>query len=158
MQAIHQPLFPGTAVRHSLFLDHFTPSTIYPYPQPAWIRQYGLSSSEGAEGIQIKTVGNLIVAGGSELRVFEVREEPILLGDLDEGDSSDLVDGNVKVENEPQMDAEMGDDDGFRNIGDTFMTQVSSTACKDRSPSTSTMSWTKLCYLSIERNERSNST
>jgi cleavage and polyadenylation specificity factor subunit 1 len=158
MQAIHQPLFPGTAVHHSLFLDHFTPSTIYPYPQPAWIRQYGLSSSEGAEGIQIKIVGNLIVAGGSELRVFEVREEPILLGDLDEGDSSDLVDGNVKVENEPQMDAEMGDDDGFRNIGDTFMTQVSSSARRDRAPSTSTISWTKLCYLSIERNERSNST
>ena len=125
MQAIHQPLIPGTGIRHSLFLEHFTPSTIYPYPQPAWVGQYGLSSSDDTSGPKIKIVGNLIVAGGPDLRVFELREEPVLLDENDdEVKEADAV-ARARMEAEPQMEMDVGDDDGFRNIGDTDVIQVS---------------------------------
>jgi len=125
MQAIHQPLIPGTGIRHSLFLEHFTPSTIYPYPQPAWVRQYGLSSSDDTNGPPIKIVGNLIVAGGPELRVFEVREEPVLLDENDEEVKEAGAAARARAEAEQQMQMDMGDDDGFRNIGDTDVVSVS---------------------------------
>jgi len=125
MQAIHQPLIPGTGIRHSLFLEHFTPSTIYPYPQPAWVGQYGLSSSDDTSGPKIEIVGNLIVAGGPDLRVFELREEPVLLDENDEEVKEADAVARARMEAEPQMEMDVGDDDGFRNIGDTDVIQVS---------------------------------
>jgi cleavage and polyadenylation specificity factor subunit 1 len=125
MQAIHQPLIPETGIRHSLFLEHFTPSTIYPYPQPAWVRRYGLSSSDDPDGPRIKITGNLIVAGGSELRVFEVREEPVLLGEQNGQDAGEQLGGqNERIQDDQQMDADMGDDEGFRNMATSGVTEV----------------------------------
>ena len=65
MYAIHQNILPSSVITHSLFLPNFTPSTIYPLPQ----------SHDALDAAQVKVVGNLIVAGGQDLRVFEVREE-----------------------------------------------------------------------------------
>lgn len=124
MQAIHQPLIPETGIRHSLFLEHFTPSTIYPYPQPAWVRRYGLSSSDDPDGPRIKIIGNLIVAGGSELRVFEVREEPVLLEE--QNDLGVQLDAKGdRIQDDEQMDADMGDDEGFRNMAPAGTEEVS---------------------------------
>ena len=69
MHALHSTLLPPSAVRHSLYLPNFTPSTIYPLP-----------TSHYPTAPEIKVVGNLIVAGGEDLRVFEIREttRPIL--------------------------------------------------------------------------------
>jgi cleavage and polyadenylation specificity factor subunit 1 len=125
MQAIHQPLIHGTGIRHSLFLEHFTPSTIYPYPQPAWIRQYGLSSSGEMDGPKIRIVGNLIVAGGPDLRVFEVREEPVLLDEHDEEVKEAGAAARARVEAEQRIEMDVEEDDGFRNIGETDVVQVS---------------------------------
>ena len=63
MQALHSTLLPPSAVRHSLFLPNFTPSTIYPLP-----------TSHDPIAPDIKVVGNLVVAGGEDLRVLEIRE------------------------------------------------------------------------------------
>ncbi len=65
MYAIHSTLLAPSAIHHTLYLPHFTPSTIYPLPRP--------STSTAPD---IKVVGNLVVAGISDLRVFEIREEP----------------------------------------------------------------------------------
>lgn len=66
MYALHQTVLPPSAVHHSLFLPNFTPSTIYPAPQP-----------HSPDAPQVKVVGNLIVAGGNDLRVFEIREAQV---------------------------------------------------------------------------------
>jgi cleavage and polyadenylation specificity factor subunit 1 len=65
MQALHSTVLPPSAIHHSLFLPHFTPSTIYALPKP----------HAALEAPEIKVVGNLVVAGGQDLRVFEIREE-----------------------------------------------------------------------------------
>lgn len=144
MQAIHQPLVHGTAVHHALYMEHFTPSTIYPYPQPAWVRQYGQDVNNGDQSPQsqqkngapnthnISTVnggskssaltiqGNLIVAGGSDLRVFEVRREPIgLRGSDGEDDTKDLQQAESAM-----GDVEMEDEDGFRQLGGAGKAEV----------------------------------
>lgn len=64
MYAIHSTLLPPSAIHHTLYLPHFTPSTIYPLPRP--------STSTAQD---IKVVGNLVIGGLSDLRVFEIREE-----------------------------------------------------------------------------------
>lgn len=130
MQAIHQTLLPGTAIYHSLFLEHFTPSTIYPYPQPSYLRQYGVGSSsspEDSEHLQIKIVGNLIAAGGSELRVFEVRQEPLLMAEKGLGQAR-LSGSAERVKNEQDMmfvDGVDVDQEGFNSLADTDVTTVS---------------------------------
>ena len=68
MYAIHQTLLPSSAINFTLFLPHFTPSTIYPIPQP---------SSSRVQLQDVQVAGNLVVAGGSDLRVFEVRESKV---------------------------------------------------------------------------------
>lgn len=65
MHALYSTILPPSSIHHSLFLSHFTPSTIYPIPQP----------HVAIEGPEVKVIGNLIVAGGQDLRVFEIREE-----------------------------------------------------------------------------------
>jgi len=64
MHALHSTLLPSSAIHHSLFLPNFTPSTIYPLPVP-----------HTSTPPDIQVIGNLVVAGGSDLRVFEIREE-----------------------------------------------------------------------------------
>lgn len=64
MHALHSTLLPASSIQHSLFLPNFTPSTIYPLPTPHIVAP-----------TDIRVVGNLVVAGGSDLRVFEIREE-----------------------------------------------------------------------------------
>ncbi len=68
MHALHQNLLPSSSVNHSLYLPHFTPSTIYPLPRP---------HTTIPNVPEIKVVGNLIVAGGEDVRVFEIREQLI---------------------------------------------------------------------------------
>lgn len=87
MHALYSSLLPPSAVHHSLFLPHFTPSTIYQLPKP----------HAALETPEVKVRGNLIVAGGQDLRVFEIREETAAVqdqapseeqnGDVDLGDS-----------------------------------------------------------------------
>ena len=71
MHAYHSTLLPSSAIHHSLYLAHFTPSTIYPLPKP----------HAALEVPDVKVVGNLVVAGGQDLRVFEIREESTPLPD-----------------------------------------------------------------------------
>jgi cleavage and polyadenylation specificity factor subunit 1 len=103
MYAIHSTLLPPSAIHHTLYLPHFTPSTIYPIPRP--------SSSTS----DIKVIGNLIVGGISDLRVFEIREEsrPVLPNGPDGVDG----DGGAGGEGEEGMidGEELGD--GFLNNG-----------------------------------------
>nr|XP_018259229.1 protein CFT1 [Kwoniella dejecticola CBS 10117]OBR81387.1 protein CFT1 [Kwoniella dejecticola CBS 10117] len=71
MHAFHQTLLPSSAIHHSLYLPNFTPSTIYPLPKPISSIDVGNAVASASD---IKVVGNLIVAGGENLRVFEIRE------------------------------------------------------------------------------------
>ncbi|OCF35639.1 protein CFT1 [Kwoniella heveanensis BCC8398] len=64
MYGLHQTLLPASAIHQSLFLPNFTPSTIYPPPKP----------HAALDVPEEKVVGNLVVAGGQGLRVFEIRE------------------------------------------------------------------------------------
>jgi len=89
MYAIHQTLLPSSAINFTLFLQHFTPSTIYPIPKPS-------SSRVQLEDVQV--VGNLVVAGGADLRVFEVRESKV-----------PVVDGASDGEAEEEVKGEYGD-------------------------------------------------
>lgn len=91
MHALHQTLLPPSAVHHSLYVPHLTPSTIYPFPAPP-------SST-------VKVIGNLVVAGGQDLRVFEIREQV----ELDE--SATPSDGDVSMEENEPRDPAL--DDGF---------------------------------------------
>ncbi|ORX39210.1 cleavage and polyadenylation specific protein [Kockovaella imperatae] len=92
MHALHSTLLPPSAVHHSLYLPNFTPSTIYPLP-----------ASHDSSAPEIKVVGNLIVAGGEDLRVFEIRESqrplPAVNGVHDEAEP-----GELKVEDEDYFD------------------------------------------------------
>jgi cleavage and polyadenylation specificity factor subunit 1 len=105
MYAIHQNILPSSVVTHSLFLPNFTPSTIYPLPQ----------AHDALEAAQVKVVGNLIVAGGQDLRVFEIREElvPITQGDADADVNLD-GDGNAG-RGAADEEGEIGED-----LGDSF--------------------------------------
>ena len=76
MHALLSTVLPPSAVHHSLFLPNFTPSTIYPLPQPHNEEQ------------EIKVVGNLIVAGSEDIRVFEIRESIIAISDQPAGAKS----------------------------------------------------------------------
>lgn len=88
MHALHQTLLPASAIHHSLYLANFTPSTIYPLPQP---NNVDLTTNLN----EIKVTGNLIVAGGQDLRIFEIREEVILIQEKQEVNGN----GNGFVEN-----------------------------------------------------------
>jgi cleavage and polyadenylation specificity factor subunit 1 len=83
MYALHSTLLPPSAIHHSLFLPHFTPSTIYPLPKAHAV----------GDSAEVKVVGNLVVAGGQDLRVFEIREElrPVQEAELP-ADGTDLPD------------------------------------------------------------------
>jgi cleavage and polyadenylation specificity factor subunit 1 len=90
MFAINQTLLPPSAIHHSLFLPNFTPSTIYPLPR-----------SSLPDAPEVKVVGNLVVAGGQDIRVFEIREEkaPVMArgevnggGDVGEAEMEELGD------------------------------------------------------------------
>ncbi len=113
MQAIHSTLLESSSIHHAVFLPHFTPSTIYPFPQPRR-RTPGVLDST----LEIRVVGNVVVAGGSDLRVFEVRQEPILLGE-DQRVKDEAANEEVKRENgeDQLMTDDMEDEDGFKSMG-----------------------------------------
>lgn len=94
MHALHSTLLPSSSITHSLYLPNFTPSTIYPLPRPL------------SHTTELKVVGNLIVAGFQDLRVFEIREELVPLPE--------------KAKINGDVDAEMGGgelEDGFFDNG-----------------------------------------
>ncbi|WWC91156.1 uncharacterized protein L201_006097 [Kwoniella dendrophila CBS 6074] len=78
MHAFHQTLLPSSSIHHSLFLPNFTPSTIYPLPKPISTNVNSITNndndSDNEDLDHVKVIGNLIVAGGENLRVFEIRE------------------------------------------------------------------------------------
>lgn len=93
MHALHQTLLPPSAIHHSLYVAHFTPSTIYPFPSPA--------------SSPVKVVGNLVVAGGQDLRVFEIREQT----EIDQGALGPIDTVEDEHRGEQQRDPAL--DDGF---------------------------------------------
>lgn len=104
MHALHQTLLPSSSIHHSLFLPHFTPSTIYPLPKPPAV----------LDTPDVKVIGNLVVAGAEVLRVFEIREEsvPII-------EKAKLEEDVAEGEKDVQME-EVGDgffDDGHAEVG-----------------------------------------
>ena len=103
MYAIHQTILPPSAIHHSLFLPNFTPSTIYPLPQP-----------HNEDAPQVSVVGNLIVAGSNDLRVFEIRESQTPL--LASSSKQNGVNGNVDVSDE-EGEIEEGMEEDFYDTG-----------------------------------------
>jgi len=104
MYAIHQTVLPPSAIHHSLYLPNFTPSTIYPLPQ---------SHIPGAP--QFKVVGNLIVAGGNDLRVFEIREsQTALIPDLKRPNGANGTFGGASDE---EGEIEEGMEEDFYDVG-----------------------------------------
>ncbi|KAL1407554.1 mRNA cleavage and polyadenylation factor subunit [Vanrija albida] len=95
MYALHSTLLPPSAIHHSLFLANFTPSTIYQLPKP----------HAAIDGPDVKVVGNLVVAGGQDLRVFEIREEARPVQD---GANGVTGDDDVPMSEQPPLD-DMGD-------------------------------------------------
>ncbi|KAL7421114.1 mRNA cleavage and polyadenylation factor subunit [Cryptotrichosporon argae] len=97
MHALHSTLLPSSAVHHALYLANFTPSTIYPLPLPP-------------DGSPVQVIGNLVVAGGQDLRVFEIREQTVVdssaavNGDAVGMDVNDVIGGE-----EMRGDVEIGD-------------------------------------------------
>ncbi len=67
MHALHSTLLPSSAIFYSLYLPNFTPSTIYQLPRPA----------KTVDAPDVTVLGNLVLAGGEDLRVFEIREESV---------------------------------------------------------------------------------
>jgi cleavage and polyadenylation specificity factor subunit 1 len=110
MYAIHSTLLPPSAVHHTLYLPHFTPSTIYPLPRP--------STSTAQD---VKVVGNLVLAGLSDLRIFEVREEqrPVPQGQGHVGEDDVMGEGLPKAPTTMVHGEELGD-----SFFDTGPTQV----------------------------------
>ncbi|TYJ59069.1 protein CFT1 [Cryptococcus floricola] len=101
MHALHQTLLPPSSIHHSLFLPHFTPSTIYPLPKP----------SSALDTQDIRIAGNLIVAGAQVLRVFEIREEKVTIKEESEFLEESGLGGGTE-------DLQMGDlGDGFFDDG-----------------------------------------
>lgn len=86
MHSLYSTILPPSAIHHSLFLPHLTPSTIYPLPR----------SHNAQQGPDIKVVGNLVVAGGQDLRVFEIRHEAVpVQDDRAQPDEPMLQDGDM---------------------------------------------------------------
>lgn len=104
MYAIHQTVLPPSAVHHSLYLPNFTPSTIYPLPQ-----------SHDPDAPQVKVVGNLIVAGGNDLRVFEIRESQTAL--LPDAKHSNSATGGLEGASDEEGEIEEGMEEDFYDIG-----------------------------------------
>lgn len=103
MYAIHQTILPPSAVHHSLFLPNFTPSTIYPLPHPHQL-----------DAPQVSVVGNLIVAGGNDLRVFEIRESQV--PQLPATSKQNGVNGHADGSDE-EGEIEEGMEEDFYDIG-----------------------------------------
>lgn len=129
MHALHQTLLPSSAVHHSLFLPNFTPSTIYPLPA----RQ---QQDEGDLGTETKVVGNLIVAGGQDLRVFEIRQvtlpvvttvSPLAADGADSGDGMLVKQEEVQRGLDQEMSDQIGDtffDNGPSDVRDLFLSRT----------------------------------
>jgi cleavage and polyadenylation specificity factor subunit 1 len=119
MYAIHQNILPSSVVTHSLFLPNFTPSTIYPLPQ----------LHDALDAAQIKVVGNLIVAGGQDLRVFEIREEIAPVTEDNDLVADDVTGGPYS--NGISAGRGPGDEEGEigEDVGDSFFDNGPSEVC-----------------------------
>jgi cleavage and polyadenylation specificity factor subunit 1 len=104
MYAIHQTVLPPSAIHHSLHLPNFTPSTIYPLPQ-----------AHNPDAPQVKVVGNLIVAGGNDLRVFEIRESQIAL--IPDSKHPNGTNGTLEGASDEEGEIEEGMEADFYDIG-----------------------------------------
>lgn len=105
MHALLSTILPPSAVHHSLFLPNFTPSTIYPLPRPH------------GDVPEVKVVGNLIVAGSEDIRVFEVRETTVPIQEVPSANGSNGVNGYA-VENTKRGGEEIeGMDEDFYDTG-----------------------------------------
>lgn len=104
MYAIHETILPPSAIHHSLYLPNFTPSTIYPHPQ-----------SHDPDAAQVSVVGNLVVAGGNDLRVFEVRESQTPL--LASPSKSNGANGNGADASDEEGEIEEGMEEDFYDTG-----------------------------------------
>jgi len=104
MYAIHQTVLPPSAIHHSLYLPNFTPSTIYPLPQ-----------AHNPDAPQVKVVGNLIVAGGNDLRVFEIRESQIAL--IPDSKHPNGTNGTLEGASDEEGEIEEGMEADFYDIG-----------------------------------------
>lgn len=113
MYAIHQTLLPPSSIHHTLFLPNFTPSTIYPLPQP-----------HNPDAPQVSVVGNLIVAGGNDLRVFEIRESQVPL--LSSASEVNGVNGHGDGSDE-EGEIEEGIEEDFYDTGHAEVCIVSAT-------------------------------
>lgn len=90
MQALHSTLLPPSAVHYSLFLPNFTPSTIYALPRPH------------TDAPETKIIGNLIVAGNEDVRVFEIRESSVARTDSESVTNG--VNGEMNGDAPPEVD------------------------------------------------------
>ncbi|WVR09012.1 protein CFT1 [Kwoniella sp. DSM 27419] len=109
MHGIHQTLLPPSAIHHSLFLPNFTPSTIYPLPKPP----------SAIDQPDVKVVGNLIVAGGENLRVFEIRESLQVALTPADGIQNGHGDGDADADAAADADTAMAEG-GEERLGDGF--------------------------------------
>lgn len=111
MYAIHSTLLAPSAVHHTLYLPHFTPSTIYPLPRA--------STSTAPD---VKVVGNLIVGGLSDLRVFEIREEerPVLPAIQSGSDANGLSGAAASQAGDAGLDPAAGMMVDGQEVGDSF--------------------------------------
>ena len=94
MHALHSTLLPSSVICHSLFLRNFTPSTIYPIPRPV----------TAVDLPDIRVVGNLVVAGGEDLRVFEIREESVPVSGGETNEVNGEMNGNGEMVEEDFFD------------------------------------------------------
>lgn len=79
--------------------------------------------------MQIKVVGNLIAAGGSQLRVFEVRQEPVW-AQSGEGSQAGIEQSAERVKDEQDrmcIDGVDVEQEGYNSLADTNLTSVSRT-------------------------------
>lgn len=104
MYAIHQTVLPPSAIHQSLYLPNFTPSTIYPLPQ-----------AHSPDAPQVKVVGNLIVAGGNDLRVFEIRESQSAL--IPDSKHTNGTNGTLEGASDEEGEIEEGMEEDFYDIG-----------------------------------------
>ena len=103
MHALHSNLLPPSAIHHALFLPNFTPSTIYPLPTPH------------VDGPETTVLGNLVVAGHEDLRVFEIRQLKVaILDPAEDGDGPEKVNGLTANGVDPTQD---GMEEDFYDTG-----------------------------------------
>ncbi|KAG6899927.1 hypothetical protein C0993_005229 [Termitomyces sp. T159_Od127] len=104
MHALRQEILPPSGVEFATSLK-LTPSTLVELPTPP--------NATTRHEFAARTLCNVVVARSSILRIFEIREEPVVPQVDDERDRRKALKGTEAVEGEVEMD-EQGE--GFVNI------------------------------------------